>query len=125
MDMRHEGSGIEADLNWDDWGILTKGGEIGTRYDGENKLLIRMSENGKSYAEFDRRIMDIFVYVSERVLRDVRCPYSVFNLELGNLNIFPTLDSCEDMDLRIYYPGSLKVLDVPCFCESMELAKLK
>ena len=113
MKIDNEGMNIEVILEWEDWERLEKGATIGDRYDGENKLLIHLSDSSKSqYAEFDRGTMDIDVYIPHEVLKDTRISASRFSEDMGNLKIAPNSDFCEDMNIRISYPGSLKVVDV-------------
>ncbi len=125
---------IEVILNWENWERLERGETIGDRYDGENKLLIHRiypfdpnddydsrlkSLQQQEYAEFDRRTMDIDVYIPHGVLRDIRISASKFNTKIGNLRIIPNPDFCENMSIRVLYPGSLKVIDILTYCESL------
>ncbi|MBS3081049.1 hypothetical protein J4221_06245 [Candidatus Pacearchaeota archaeon] len=124
---------IEVIISWEDWERLEKGETIGDRYDGENKLLVHRTHpfnsgdyeskiksfQQKEYAEFDRTTMDIDVYIPHGVLRDVRVSASRFSERLGNLKIIPDSEFCENMEIKVLYPRSLKVLDIPAYCESL------
>ena len=124
---------IEVILNWEDWERLESGISIGNRYDGENKLLIHrthqfnpndyesrtISFQQREYAKFDRRTMDIDVYIPHGVLRDARVSASKFSKKLGNLKIIPDSEFRKDMKIRVLYPGSLKVIDIPAYYESL------
>ena len=129
MKIEREDLNILAELNWDDWEKLKSGKIVGNRYDGQNKLLIQtLSEANRhnlnlgfspqgDYAEFNRYSMDIDVYVSPEDLKDVRISASVFNVPKDNLEIIPYVPFCEDMCIKIIYPGSLKKIDIPTFFE--------
>jgi hypothetical protein len=118
---------IEVGLSWEDWGILERGGIIGGRYDAENKVLIHRTHpfdpndygskleslKQREYAELDRVTMDIEIYIPHGVLRDARISASRFNETIGNLVIIPKSEFCEGADIRVSYPGSLRVLDIP------------
>jgi hypothetical protein len=124
---------IEVILSWEDWERLDRGETIEGRYDSENKLLIHRiypfdptdsysrlnSLQQQEYAEFNRVSGDIDIYIPHGVLRDVRISASRFNKKIGNLRITPNSDFCEGMDIRVSYPGSLKVVDIPRFYESL------
>src|SRR3989344_1917573 len=124
---------IEVIISWEDWERLERGETIGDRYNGENKLLVhrihpfnpddyesRMTSLQRiEYAELDRRTMDIDVYIPHGVLRDVRISASRFSERLGNLKIIPDSEFCENMGIKVSYPGSLKVLDIPAYYESL------
>jgi len=130
---RAEPLNIEAILDWQDFERLEQGNVIGDRYDAENKLLIQMSypfnphdseSRQKSFqkkesAEFNRTTMDIEVFIPQGVLRDARVVASNFSEKLGNLKITPSSEYCAGMKIRVVYPGSLKVIDIPDFYEQL------
>ena len=101
----------QVDLTWDDWTRLQLGHQIGDRYDGVNKLLLEKTDL-RSHATFDRQSMDITAVLNEQGLGDVRIPYCEFSMDKGNLNIVPSPDSCEQLSIKITYPGSLRVVNV-------------
>jgi hypothetical protein len=72
----------------------------------------------REYAKFDRTTSDIDVYIPQGVLRDARVSASRFSAKLGNLEIIPESGFCENMEIKVSYPGSLGVFDMSRFWES-------
>ena len=123
---------IEVILNQEDLEILDKGGPVVSRY-GDVKLFVYQSHpfnpdcaesreksfQQKEYAVYDRKTMDIEIYISQGVLRDVRVSAFLFSEKLNNLKIIPYAGPGKDLAIRVAYQGSLKVLDIPAYAESL------
>ncbi len=117
---------LEVILSWQDWERLDKGEVIGDRYDAENKLIIHMihpcghswesrsaSLKQREYAKLDRETQDIDIYVPQGVLRDSRISASRFSQGLNfRIKPFALGDPYADANIKLIYPGSLKVIDL-------------
>jgi hypothetical protein len=111
---------LEATLTWEDLERLYRGGEVGNRYNGESKLLVRMSHpiDPKEYgslkqsykqrevAQLDRITMDLSVAVPEGVLRNSLVAASQFGKAQNNISIVPSAGEAylKDLRLRLVYP---------------------
>jgi hypothetical protein len=109
-------------LNWIDWKRLVNGEIIGDRYNGESKIAFYNLNRFRGVPEFvdrehavlNRSSLDIDVFIPECVLQDCRIVASKFSRALKNLTGLID-DNPLEIALRVEYPGSLKVIDVPAY----------
>ena len=134
MEIKEKSSfNLEIIISWEDWKNLDKGSVVKFRYYDWNGYLHMIhpcdpynpesklaSLKKKDYGEVNRKTAEINIYLPHGVLRHSFISASRLSTKFGNLKVIPNSRGkpWDGAFIRVEYPGSFKVIDIPACWES-------